>query len=189
MIYYDNRQMLIGILEEYMDGKTDADGFFVKIYDFEEDFADSRTLKVLTSELILSSKERPCFAESRTSWDLWQRLLLILKSGADLYESYVETEKGCGPFRDFKQIRKAYNRSEGFRKRRFEGFYEMPQDKKISLGCMIIGVLFLIVAICALVYLSPLLFAMILFSIFLKPYPIELLHSDGNSNYTVKFSN
>jgi hypothetical protein len=202
--YKDSRKMLIKLLEDYFSGRLCEDSLLFKIQDIfdDVDFAHDtieETVMIVIGEIesSLVNHYHIRYKPSKEKFDLWQRLLLVLKSGAELREDFRETPKGYGPFRSVADIRKAYKLSRDFKKQSFNRIFWKPYTPKP--GCMYIDLpkqIMIALALLVLIVLVPLpgnlliifALAIVLFLAEQDLYnKLEILDREGNSNYSVVF--
>jgi hypothetical protein len=139
MVCIEHRKSMILILEHYFDGRINEDELLTQIYDsfdiedIDDELTDETVLAVIGE--ITDSLTNPAhflYNALKERYDYWQRLLLVLKSGAVLEREFSESPAGFDPFRCFADIRKAYVLSRGFKKKSYNKIEVKPLLSKID---------------------------------------------------------
>ncbi|MCE1245166.1 MAG: hypothetical protein LWY06_00830 [Firmicutes bacterium] len=168
--------------------------------DFEYYEGESDTTAWIVYREIRSSLLNPYhirYQPSKEKFDLWQRLLIVLKSGAELTEDFRRTPRGYGPFLNLTDIRNAKKMSGDYSKKKYHKIGWKPYTPKPGCGYIdvrkqkvIIAILagMILFADCYLKCLSISLMILILFLAEKDPYnKTEITDKFGNSNYIAVF--
>jgi hypothetical protein len=120
MVDWVERKFLIESIEDFFYKREDTIVIFPDIEDLAANAKDP-TVKTISREFLIFFRPyiEPAVCRDKEAWDLWQRLLLVLRSGAELRTDYCAKKKHYSPFTGIADIRTACNICGEFRKTTF----------------------------------------------------------------------